>query len=81
MKLIDFKYRNDYGHDLYLYLFKTKRYSLFQLCLSWSEYAGWPFLQVHFGNGRLIGSLFWVYKFGWDFDIIGRTWYWENESN
>lgn len=81
IKLFDFKYKNDFGHDLCFYIIKTKKYSLFQLSLGWFDSPGLPYLQIHFGNGRLIGALFWAYKFGFDFDFFGRTWHWYNESN
>ncbi len=81
MKLFDFKYKNDFGHDFYFYVLKGKRYSFLHLTINWSDFMGLPYLQIHFGNGRLVGALFWAFRFGFDFDLIGRTWYSEDEGN
>lgn len=75
MRLFDFRHRLDWGHDFNFGFLKTRRYSLLQISISWSEYAGWPYLQLQFGNGKLFGILFWAYKFGFDLDFIGNTWY------
>lgn len=74
MKLFAFKKRNDYGTDLYFSILETKRYTLFQSSISYGDYPSWPYAQIMFGNGKLFGLFFYVWKFGFDFDILGRTW-------
>ena len=74
MKLIKFSHREDYGHYWYLQVLFTKRWALFQGCVSWREYPGWPYLQVTSGMGKLISVMFQVYKFGFDVGFLERTW-------
>ena len=74
MKLIKFSKKNDYGHDWYLQVLFTKRWALFQGCVSWCEYPGWPYLQVASGMGKLISVMFQVYKFGLCLSFLERTW-------
>lgn len=74
MKLIKLSHQTDWGHDWYVRLLFTKRWALFQGCVSWSEYAGWPFLQIKFGMNSLISIQFNVYKFGLTIGLFERTW-------
>ena len=74
MKLIKFHKDNDYGYDLNVQVLFTKRWALFQGCVSWCEYPGWPFLQIQFGMGGLISILFQAYKFGFSIGLFERTW-------
>ena len=74
MKLIKFTYRYDFGHDTYIQFLIVKGWCLFQFSLSWNDYGGFPYLQITSGNNGLFGFMFWVYKFGLDFDILSRTW-------
>ena len=74
MKLIKFSKRIDYGTDFYLQVLFTKRWALFQGCVSWCEYPGWPYLQVTLGMGKLISVMFQVYKFGLCLSFLERTW-------
>jgi len=74
MKLISFKHRKDFGHDLYLQILNIKGWSLLQTSVSWNDYPSYPYLQVYLGNGTLFGVVFWCYKFGFDLDILRRTW-------
>ena len=74
MKLFESNIRKDYGVDWIFSILKTNRWSLFQLCVSLSEYSGGPYLQINSGMGRLFGFIFSVGKFGVTFDIIGHTW-------
>ena len=74
MKLIKFHKDQDYGQDYYLQVLFTKRWALFQGCVSWCEYAGWPFLQIKFGMGGLISILFQAHKFGFCIGLFERTW-------
>lgn len=82
MSLIKFNYREDFGHEWYVQILNIKSWSLLQTSVSWNDYPGWPYCQITFGSGGLFGVLFWVYKFGLDFDIFSRTWNFRiNESN
>jgi len=85
MKLINLKYREDFGSEWYVQILNTgrhvpkfmKNYSLFQGSVSWNDFPGWPYLQITFGSNGLFGILFWAYKFGLDIDILSRTWRWD----
>lgn len=83
MKLLDISVKRSekWGNDYYIYFIKTKKYSLIQLCISFLESPDYPFLQINFGNNGLFGILFWVYKFGMDIDLIGRTWYFDEDNS
>jgi hypothetical protein len=81
MKLIQFKHRYDFGHEVYVQLFSIRpiksQWSLLQFSLSWNDFPSWPYLQVTSGSNGLLSILFWVYKFGFDIDILSRTWNWD----
>jgi hypothetical protein len=77
MNLINFKHREDFGHDWYVQILNIKRISLLQLSISWNDYESWPYLQIRSGTGDVLNVLFWVYKFGIDVTLIGRTWRWD----
>ena len=74
MNLISLKHRYDFGHDFYLQVLNVKGWSLLQASVSWNDYPSYPYLQVYLGNGTLFGVLFWCWKFGFDVDILRRTW-------
>ena len=86
MNLINFKHREDFGHDWYVQLLNTgrhvpkfmKNWSLIQASVSWNDYPGWPYLQITFGSNGFFSILLWVYKFGLDIDILSRTWRWDH---
>jgi hypothetical protein len=77
-RLIKFKHHYDYGHDWYAQILNIKRWSLFQLSVSWNDYPSWPYFQIKSGSGSVLSILFWVYKFGFDIDVISRTWNWDH---
>lgn len=85
MNFINFKYREDFGSEWYIQILNTgnhvpkfmKNYSLLQGSVSWNDYPGWPYLQIAFGSNGFMSILFWVYKFGFDIDILSRTWRWD----
>jgi hypothetical protein len=54
---------------------------LLQISLSWNDYASWPYLQIRSGSGDVLSIIFWVYKFGIDIDLMGRTWSWDYLEN
>jgi len=74
MKLIKFSHNQEWGQDYYLQVLFTKRWALFQGSVSWSEYPGWPYLEIRSGMGRLISILFQVHKFGLTIGLFERTW-------
>ena len=76
MSLIKFSHREDFGHDWYVQILNIKRISLLQVSISWNDYPSWPYLQIKSGTGDVLDVLFWVYKFGIDVTLIGRTWDW-----
>jgi hypothetical protein len=76
-KLIQIKYRYDFGYDWNLQVINIRRWSLLQVSVSWNEYGGWPYLQVTSGSNGLLSVLFWFYKFGLDVNILSRTWNWD----
>lgn len=77
MKLLRLKYREDFGHDYYTQIFTGKRWTLIQTSVSWNDFPSWPYVQITMGSNGLFGIMFWVYKFGFDLDIMSRTWRWD----
>ncbi len=74
MKLINFSYRYDFGHDWYAQILNIRGWSLLQFSVSWNDYPGMPYLQLTMGSNGFFGLLLWAYKFGLDIDIMTRTW-------
>lgn len=80
--LIEFNYRQDFGHEWYVQILNTgkhfpkfiKNYSLLQVSVSWNDDPGFPYIQIKSGTGSLLSFLIWVYKFGFDIGFIERTW-------
>jgi hypothetical protein len=77
MSIINFKHREDYGHDWYVQVLNVRRWSVLQVSVSWNEYPAWPYIQIKSGSGTMLSILFWTYKFGFDIDIFARTWNWD----
>ena len=77
MSLIKFKHRYDFGHEVYVQILNIKRRSLLQVSVSWNDEPSWPYFQITSGSGTVLGILFWAYKFGFDIDILSRTWNWD----
>ena len=73
---IIFEKREDYGTDWYASIINIRKWSLFQVSISWNDYPSWPYLQIRSGSGDVLSILFWAYKFGFDFTLISRTWNW-----
>jgi len=80
MNLINFKHREDFGHDWYVQVLNIKNWSLLQVSVSWNDWPSWPYIQVKSGSGSTFSLLFWAYKFGLDVDILSRTWKWYYEQ-
>ena len=81
MKLFDYYKKEDYGIEHIFTLLKSKRRSFIQVSFDWSEYPSGPYLQISFGNNRLIDILFWCWKIGFAFELFGITWNSWNEEN
>ncbi len=81
MKLINFRHREDFGHEWYVQILNVKDWSLLQASVSWNDYPGWPFIQIKSGSGSTLSVMFWAYKFGFDIGIIERTWNWDYMKN
>ena len=80
MKLINFKHREDFGHDWSVQVLNVRDWSLLQVSVSWNDYPAWPYIQIKSGTGSTLSILFWAYKFGMDVDILSRTWKWYYEQ-
>jgi hypothetical protein len=76
MNLIKFAHRSDYGHDWYVQVLSTKKWSLLQASFSLCEYPSWPYIQIKSGTGGLFSVLFQVYTIGFDIELVSRTWNW-----
>ena len=74
MKLFDYHKKEDYGVEHIFTLVKGKRRSFLQVSVDWHEYPSGFYLQVSFGNNRLLDILFWCWKFGFEFELFGITW-------
>ena len=77
MNLLNFKHREDFGHEWYVQVLNVKNWSLLQASVSWNDYPGWPYIQIKSGSGSTLSVLFWAYKFGFDIGILERTWRWD----
>lgn len=81
MKLIQFKHRYDFGHEVYVQILnirpKKYQWSLLQFSVSWNDFPSSPYIQITSGSNGLFSVLFWAYKFGFDIDILSRTWNWD----
>ena len=76
MKPINLKHRYDFGHEWYIQLFFTNRWALLQASVSWCDYPSCPYIQIQSGGNGLLSILFWAHKFGFDIDVLSRTWKW-----
>ena len=77
MSIINFKHREDFGHEWYFQVVNVKGWSLLQASVSWNDWPSWPYIQIKSGSGSTLSILFWVYKFGFDIGILERTWRWD----
>jgi len=81
MNLIQFKHRYDFGHEVYVQILnirpKKYQWSLLQFSVSWNDFPSLPYIQITSGSNGLFSVLFWAYKFGFDIDILSRTWNWD----
>jgi len=77
MNILKFVHKEDFGHEWYAQLLNVKNWSLLQVSVSWNDSPSLPYLQVTSGSSGLLSVLFWAYKFGFDVDILSRTWSWD----
>ena len=80
-KLFIGAHRYDFGHDWYASILNIKKWSLFQISLSWNDYPSFPYFQILSGSGDVLSILFWAYKFGLDFTLISRSLCWDRYDN
>ena len=80
-KLFKCALRKDFGTDCYVQFLNIKKWSLFQVSISWNDYQSFPYVQIKSGSGSLLSIIFWAYKFGFDVDILSRTWNWDYMNN
>jgi len=66
--------KEDFGKEWYVKFLATDVWVLLQASVSWNDYASSPYFHLSMGNGRLLGIIFWTYKFGFDVDILSRNW-------
>ena len=76
MSIIKFNKRQDFGTDYYVQVLNIRKWSLLQVSVSWNDFASFPYVQIKSGSGSLLSIIFWAYKFGFDVDILSRTWNW-----
>ena len=74
MKLIEFKTRDDWGKDYYISFLKGRQYAALQVSFSICEYPSCPYVQVQMGMGKLFGFLACAWRIGFDIDLFGNTW-------
>lgn len=82
MSFLRIKRREDFGEEIYFQVINFgrhwpipfKRRSVLQVSLSWNDDPGFPYIQITSGNTGLLGIMLWIYKFGFDLDIMSRTW-------
>jgi hypothetical protein len=95
-KLFNCTFRKDFGSDFYVQFLNIKKWSLLQVSVSWNDFPSLeyykiiqdrinaitsPYLSIAFGSNGLVSFVFWVGKFGFDVDILSRTWYWNYMKN
>ena len=80
-KLFKCALRKDFGTDCYVQVLNIRRWSLLQVSVSWNDYPSFPYVQIKSGSGSLLSIIFWAYKFGFDVDILSRTWKWDYMNN
>ena len=81
MSIIKFNVREDFGTDYYVQVLNIRKWSLLQVSVSWNDYAATPYLQITFGSNGFFSILSWIGKFGFDVDILSRTWNFDYMNN
>jgi hypothetical protein len=81
MSIIKFNVQRRFWNDYYVQVLNIRKWSLLQVSVSWNDYAATPYLQITFGSNGFFSILSWVYKFGFDVDILSRTWNFDYMNN
>lgn len=74
MKLFKFEHREDFGHEWYFKFLFDKNWAFLQISFDWSEYPGYPYVQLTAGMGKLFGILACAWKFGFCAEVLARSW-------
>jgi hypothetical protein len=74
MKLLEYRQKEDFGIEHIFTIIKGKNRSFIQVSVSWNDYPSFPYLQIAFGNNRLIDILFWCWKFGFALEVFSNNW-------
>jgi hypothetical protein len=70
MKIFDYHYQWDFGHEWYLNLFCTNLFNLFQFNLNWSTYPGRLIFLLNIFGESFIGFSITIWKFDFSFDLL-----------
>lgn len=70
MKLFDYHYQYDFGHEWYLNLICSNLFNLFQFNLNWSLYPGRTILLINIFGESLFGFSISIGKFDFSFDFL-----------
>ena len=73
MKLIDYLHYEDYGHEWYLNILTSRRFSLIEFAVNWNEYPSpeiFPLLLLSIGSRGLVGFTFSWKSFDFRFECI-----------
>lgn len=70
MKLFDYYYCYDYGHEWYLNIFCTRLFNLFQFNMDWNHWGSRPRLFINVFGESLFGFSLTLYKFTFSFDFL-----------
>lgn len=70
MKLFDYHYLYDYGHEWYLNVGSTKIFNLLQFSAGWQLYPGRPIILINILGESLLGFSISIYKLDFSFDFL-----------
>ena len=74
MNLFTTTFEENFGKEVKFSLLEVKGNCLLQVSLSWNDYPSWPYFQLSSGYGRLLNFFFYVYRVGFEIDVLGRKW-------
>ncbi len=70
MKLLDYYYEYDYGHEWYLNVLTSRRLNLLQFSAGFQDYPGRAILLISFGGESLFGFSIHFWRFDFDFGFF-----------
>ena len=73
MKVIDFKINKRFGKEFCFYILKTEKLTFIQGSFGWYDDSCFPYCQLNFGMSRIFDIIAQVHKFGFYFELCGRT--------